>query len=115
MPKALLRLPHSTRKEPLFGPGAQDDEWLSYVGQQGWIAFSHDGKFHLPGYENELAAIKQFSVGCFYLWGANHLRWQKALCFLRAYERIVDAARITPKPFIYQVTEKGTLKKVKLP
>ena len=108
-------MPCKNHKDTLFTPKTEDDEWLGYVGQQGWIAFSHDAKFHLPGYEIEMQAIKQFNVGCFYLWGASALRWQKALCFLRAHARIIEAIANTPKPFIYRINEKGLLSKVKIP
>lgn len=110
-----MQLPCKSRKEPLFSEKTSDDEWLGYVGQRGWIAFSHDAKFHLPGYEIEMQAIKQFNVGCFYLWGASAIRRKKALCFLRAYDRIVEAVATTPKPFIYRINEKGLLSKVKIP
>lgn len=104
-----------SRTEPLFQPKAGDDEWLSYVGQQGWIAFSHDQKFHKPGFENELAAIKQFNVACFYLWGANNKPHEKARCFLRAYDAIVDTVAKTKRPFIYSVNQQGKLTEVPLP
>ena len=48
-------------------------------------------------------------MGCFYLWSAEALRWEKMRCFLRAYEDILEAAATTPRPFIYRVTEKGRL------
>lgn len=113
--KAELGISCRNRKEQLFKPDTDDDEWLRYVGEKGWIAFSHDEKFHLPGYENEMAAIKQFGVGCFYLWGANAKCHDKALCFLRAYDQIVHAVNTTPKPFIYKIDKSGKLSKVAIP
>lgn len=110
--KADLGMSCKSRKEQLFGPETPDDEWLQYVGKKGWIAFSHDEKFHLPGYENEMAAIKQFGVGCFYLWGANARCHEKALCFLKAYDQIVKVVETTPRPFIYRIDKNGKLSKV---
>jgi hypothetical protein len=111
-PKALLNMPCRNRKDPLFLPNASDDEWLSFVGQKGWVAFSHDKKFHKPGYELELAALKQFNVACFYLWGAKARPHEKARCFLRAYDKIVHAVQTTQRPFIYNVDEAGKLLRV---
>ena len=113
LPKALdvLRLP--TRVEyhqSQFPIEAQDDTWIPVVGAQGWTLIGHDSRHHQE--EAELQAIKQYEIGCFYLWGAEALRWEKMRCFLRAYERILEAARGTPRPFIYRVTEKGRLTSV---
>ena len=116
LPTALhvLRLP--TRVEyhqshfPIEEP---DDSWMTTVGTWGWTIVGHDSRHHLQ--EAELSAVKQDELGCFYLWGAEALRWQKMRCFLRAYEGILEAADNTPRPFIYRVTEKGRLNSVVVP
>ena len=54
-------------------------------------------------------------MGCFYLWGSEAKRWQKLQCFARAYDRIVEAEAVTPRPFIYLVTETGLLRTVPIP
>lgn len=113
--KRLLGLPCRKRTEPLFPPEEADDSWLSVVGKNGWTVFTQDQKFHKPGYESEMLAIRQYSVGCFYLWGATALRHEKALCFLKSYKRIVEAIAATPKPFIYQIDKSGKLTWVPLP
>lgn len=105
-------MPCKGRKELLFGDDVHDDTWLEFVGRKGWIAFSHDEKFHKPGYETEMAAIKQFNVGCFYLWGANAVCREKALCFLKAYDKILDLVASTPRPFIYRIDQHGGIVKV---
>jgi len=57
-------------------------------------------------------ALKHFNVGCFYLWGAAAPTADKALMFLKAYEKIVEAIKNTPKPFIYEITKSGKLKRI---
>jgi len=130
-PDALERLRlrvvcHTTKKSKLgvTGPGCEDqlfkdeetdDVWLAEVGTRGWTVFSHDKKFHKTGYESEVSAIKQFNVGCFYLWGGNATPLDKARCFFRAYDRIVKAAEMTPRPFIYDVQKSGHLKRIPIP
>ena len=47
----------------------QDDIWLPAVGQWGWTVIGHDSQHHKR--LNELSAIKQYGIGCFYLWGAE--------------------------------------------
>jgi hypothetical protein len=100
------------REAPLFTPECPDDEWLPVVGGKGWIVVSHDEKFHKPGYESELNAIKQYSVGCFYLWGANAPAYEKARCFLKAYEKVVLTSQSTPKPFIFSVDKHAHLARI---
>lgn len=102
----ILKLPVCYHQQR-FAMDSKDDEWMPVVGQNGWILIGHDAKHHLL--PNELYAIKQYNLGCFYLWGGNATRWDKMRCFARAYGRIIDAIDLTPKPFIYRVTERGLL------
>jgi hypothetical protein len=99
-----------TRKTPLFSPAEPDDKWLEFVGTRGWIVFSQDRKFH--AIENEIYALKQFNVGCFYLWGASATPAEKAFVFLKAHKKIIEAIRTTPKPFLYSITKNGNLKRI---
>ncbi|MFI4939202.1 MAG: hypothetical protein ACHP7O_02470 [Burkholderiales bacterium] len=100
------------RDEQLFKPEEKDDKWLEVVGKNGWIVFSQDRKFHKPGYENEMFAVRQFNVGCFYLWGGSASCADKALVFLKARKKIVDAASKTKKPFIFEITKTGNLLRI---
>ena len=95
-----------------FPIDANDDDWMPDVGLWGWTVVGHDSHHHTE--PAELSAIKQYDMGCFYLWGAKKRRWEKMRCFLRAYERIKDAEANTPKPFIYRVSENGRLSEVPL-
>ena len=96
-----------------FTMDEDDDVWLPQVGQWGWTVVGHDYSYHTK--PNELSAIKQYRVGCFYLWGSEAKRWQKLRCLARAYDRIVKAEATTRKPFIYRVTQTGLLKAVDIP
>ena len=99
--------------EQHFSTHELDDRWLPIVGQWGWTVVGHDSSYHL--YANELSAIKQYGMGCFYLWGSEAKRWEKLQCFARAFDRIVDAEAHTPRPFIYRVTQTGLLRLVPIP
>ena len=116
LPRALdiLKLPtHVEYHQHHFPIDAQDDAWMPSVGIRGWTLIGHDSRHHREA--AEFAAIRQYNMGCFYLWGAEALRWEKMRCFLRSYERILEAADSTPRPFIYRVTEKGRLTAVTVP
>ena len=109
-----LKFPIQVRyHQERFDMAATDDSWLNQVGQWGWTVIGHDSRYHLR--DAELSAIKQHSIGCFYLWGANATRWEKLRCFARAYDRLVEAETNTLKPFIYRVTREGSLRLVAIP
>lgn len=96
-----------------YAEDTPDDEWLAEVGAKNWIVFSHDRKFH-----EELAAIsaiKQHSIGCFYLWGAEITAWEKLRFFVRVADRIAVTAKATSKPFIFHVAQRGKITRVDIP
>ena len=99
--------------EQHFASNEKDDVWLNQVGQWGWTVIGHDYSYHQK--PNELSAIKQHQVGCFYLWGSEAARWDKLKCFARAYDRILEAEASTPKPFIYRVSKICGLRPVNIP
>ena len=87
-----------------------DDSWMTSVGSLGWIIVGHDSRHHLR--EAELSAIRQFNMGCFYLWGTHAKSWEKLLCFLRAYPKMMDADRTTTRPYIFRISKLGVLRSV---
>lgn len=88
-----------------FKAETPDDEWLRIVGAQNWIVLSHDARFHLDG--AALEAIKQFKIGCFYLWGAQVPVWHKVGLLTSAYNKISKIAASERKPYIYRVAQNG--------
>lgn len=88
-----------------------DDFWLKEVGERGWFVISQDYNLHVK--ENELYAMKQYDVGCFYLPGASSPKWDQFRYFMRAYDRIITAMS-NPRPFLYDVQKNGTLKPIDL-
>ena len=93
-----------------FNMALEDDAWLPTVGNWGWSVIGHD-RYHEKS-ENELSAIRQYGIGCFYLWGAESSRWEKLRCFARAFDRIVEAEANTPRPFIFDIARTGSLKRL---
>lgn len=86
-----------------FAMDTPDDVWLAEIGRKGWILVGHDSKFQrMP---NELAAIIQHQVGCFYLSGSRATLWNKLRMFCIGFEKLVKVAEATEKPFIFTVEE----------
>lgn len=113
--RSLLGLKETSSLKTLFAQDEKDDAWLRYVGERGWIVFTQDRKFHRAGFENELSAIKQFDVGCFYIWGAEANKWQKMVSLCKGLDSMIIAAVNTPKPFIYDLQKTGRLIQVPIP
>lgn len=109
-----LKLPVQVEyHERWFSPDEPDDKWLPFVGQRGWTVIGHDRKYHLM--KNELVALKQYEIGCFYLWGGEATKWGKMRVFALAYDRIIKAEANSPRPFIYDVDKRGKLTLLPLP
>lgn len=113
IPLALLslRLPVDIKYHQLhFAQQTPDDQWRATVGGWGWFVITQDYKYHLR--PNELGALQQYDIGCFYLSGANASKWETMRVFARAYDRILGAALNTPRPFVYRIDKLGRLRSV---
>jgi len=104
---------HDPKCKFRFRDNTPDDEWLSKVGAEGWIVLSHDRKWHDES--PNIAAIKQYNIGCFYLWGASATTWDKLKCFMRGYDKIAEVAAVAPRPFIYHLNYNNRLMPVQIP
>lgn len=93
--------------------GTPDDEWLPVVGAWGWTVLGHDYSFHEN--ESELAAIRDYNIGAFYLWGPEDSPWEVLRAFARGYDKIVHAIATAPRPFVYRVGKAGNLTEVHFP
>ena len=89
-----------------------DDKWLSVVGQKDWVVFSHDRRFHKESAST--AAIKFHNIGCFYMAGANMDTWSKLSLFMKAHPRIVDLAKATAKPYVFNITALSRIEQIEL-
>lgn len=94
----------------LFVDNAPDDEWLSFAGQRGWIAFSQDYSMHREA--APLAAIRQNNTKVFYLWGAEASRWAKMRSFADAFDRIIAEAAAANGPFVRRISKAGKVEVV---
>ena len=100
------------KRGSIFQQGVHDDEWLSFVGQRGWVAFTQDYKMHLE--PAPLAAIREHRVKVFYLFGSEATRWEKMRVFAKAYDRIIEMARSRNGPFVCRVLKSGKLQDIPL-
>ncbi len=106
-PKAVesLRPPFQVRSHfgMRFIDTTPDDVWLRQVGANGWIVLSHDARFHLDS--AALEAIKQFRIGCFYLWGAQVPVWNKVGFLTAVFPKIKKIVASEKPPYIYRASQ----------
>ena len=91
LPRALLELQFDKQFHEVhyhqqhFPMDAQDDAWMPDVGAWGWTLIGHDSQHHKK--PAEMSAIKQYNMGCFYLWGAEAKRWERCDAL---HERMIE-------------------------
>ena len=117
LPKALASL-----KPPMlikwhqaegFAQNMPDDQWMGVVGPRQWIVLSQDRHFHLR--ENELLAIKQHAIKCFYLPCANEDRWVSMCHIASRYGKIMELARVNSGPFVFEMKDNRQFYRINLP
>ena len=89
-----------------------DDEWLAKSGTNSWVVLTQDYKFHKPGFEHEMEAIRQHSVRCFYFPCANETMWQTLCVFSRVHNKLVERTQSGSDCFIQSVRKNGSIKTV---
>lgn len=95
-----------------FAQNMPDDEWLQKVGDKSWFVLSHDRKFHSEAMER--FAITQHGVGCFYIPHQNDTRWIKFCFFVRHFQKMVELAKNTERPFIFDLDPRGRETKLQI-
>lgn len=109
---SLFSVEYHGNKNNKFKQDMPDDKWLSVVGQKDWVVFSHDRRFHKES--ASIAAIKFHNIGCFYMAGANMDTWSKLSLFMKAHPRIVDLAKATAKPYVFNITALSRIEQIEL-
>jgi hypothetical protein len=91
-----------------FSQDAFDDTWMPEVGKRDWFVIGQDYRYHTK--PTELFAIKEYDIGCFYLWGSEAPQWDALRIFARAYNEIMTVAVTIPRPFLYVVNHTGQVR-----
>ena len=107
--KQLKRLPFEVKyHQEYFAIDAYDDVWLPQVGLWDWFVVGQDYRYHAK--PAELFAIKQYGLGCFYLWGSEAPQWDSLRVFAKAYDRMMAVALTVERPFLYVVNHQGRVR-----
>lgn len=90
-----------------FEEGTKDEDWLPFVGNNGYILVTRDKK--ITKRRAELEAYKRHKVGAFILTGKKLSIWAQVKQLILAWEKMKILAEKTPRPFAFQIRSKGKI------
>jgi hypothetical protein len=94
-----------------FSPTTNDSEWLTEVGEQGWIVITGDAMVtRAPLF---LLRLTQTKARVFILKGLNGATPEgKAQCVISSYERVVSICQTREAPLLWKFNKDGTLREI---
>ena len=108
VPKALALVGYDTRWFVALGwAGKKDEEWLPWVGQNGWLLFSCNKKMLLV--PSEHAAIVQNRVGVVFLTNGEEYPARVLRLLLAKWDTLELLWSLTEKPFARFLSPNGHL------
>lgn len=90
-----------------FPPNAKDEDWLTQVGQNGWIVLTKDHRIRYRNLERE--ALMNAGVGAFILTAGDMQGDEMAEIFVKALSAIAKFLQKHKKPFIARVARDGSV------
>ena len=89
-----------------FPEETEDSEWLEYVGKNQFTLITRDKRIRWN--PAELAALKKFKVGAFFLSSKSLDRCKIIQQLVRHWPRMKEYARKTEHPFAFRIPTSGT-------
>ena len=89
-----------------FAMGTADETWLPVVGQREQILITRDDSIRWR--PAQLAALRRYKVGAFFLGGKNRSRCDLIRQIVRNWPRIKERAAKEPRPFAFRIPPTGT-------
>ena len=90
-----------------FSEDAPDDEWLNWVGKNGWLALTKDKRIRYR--RTEFAAVAQVNVRLFVLTTGNITAAEMGESFVKALGKTKRIAKNHDAPFVAGVTTGGVV------
>ncbi|WP_200974848.1 hypothetical protein [Echinicola sp. 20G] len=97
-----------------FGLGVKDVDWIPKIGRQKACVITQD--ININRKSHELKLYQEHRVGMFFLRGPSKKKglsiWEMVQALAKQWPEISKIAIQEPKPFAYQITLKGKLKRL---
>lgn len=90
-----------------FAGDAPDEDWISAVSRERWIAVTRDQNIRRK--PNELAAIRASRAIIFVFTSGNLSAEDTASLLVRAHPRILHAARAAKRPALFSIRTDGSI------
>lgn len=90
-----------------FPPDAKDEDWLTKVGQRGWIVLTKDHRIRYR--QVERLALMRAGVAAFILTSGDLQGEEMAQIFVKALPQIKRFLQKHRKPFIAKITKDGSV------
>jgi hypothetical protein len=90
-----------------FQSGTPDQEWLPYVGQNGWALLTRDQNIRYQSIEH--SQVVRYKIREFVFKAGNLRKEELATVLMAALPQIQEACRKYPPPFIASVTKLGVV------
>ena len=90
-----------------FPPDAKDEDWLTQVGQNGWVVLTKDHRIRYRHVER--LALMKAGVAAFILTSGDLQGEEMARIFVKALPRISRFLKNHQKPFIAKITKDGSV------
>ena len=90
-----------------FPPDAKDEDWLTQVGQNGWVVLTKDHRIRYRHVER--LALMKAGVAAFILTSGDLQGEEMAQIFVKALPRITRFLKNHAKPFIAKITKDGSV------
>ncbi|MEQ8879105.1 MAG: hypothetical protein RLQ12_05710 [Cyclobacteriaceae bacterium] len=100
----------SIKKE--FGMGAQDEDWLPKIGEEGSCVITRDLNIQRTRHQREL--YMKYGVGIFFLAaGKKGLSyWESVKLLIKTWEQIVKYSTRKQRPFAFRLKSNGKLEEL---
>lgn len=89
-----------------FPAGTPDEEWLKFIGENGWFLITRDKRIRRRPIEKE--ALKRYKIGTFFLGGKRIGGWDMIKQVVVMWQRIKELAITTSVPFAYIIPPRGS-------
>lgn len=97
-----------------YGRGAKDEEWIPIAGQTVACVITQDYNIHRIKSQHELCS--QYKLGMFYFKPQSKngiLYWDMIALMVKHWKEISRLAIMEKRPFAYEITPRGGIKKLK--
>lgn len=90
-----------------FPRGTQDNQWLPYIGERGWILLSKDLAIGINSLE--YLALTNAGIGAFFIRSREMPKRDIIDCVVKALPKMIRIVESQERPFLFKIYKDGTV------